>query len=95
MHPQSHDKILKRLMKFAVRKAVEFSVDGNEPTEESISSNIDMKKLLFEEAQQYSKDAYSTVILDAIKTVADGSLQSSKKSYDGCEHIKFLQPRAY
>jgi hypothetical protein len=22
-------------------------------------------------------------------------LQSSKKSYDGCEHIKFLQPRAY
>ncbi|XP_031564856.1 uncharacterized protein LOC116300189 [Actinia tenebrosa] len=93
MHPKSHDKILDRL-KFAIRQAVEIAVDGGKPTQESISESIDMKRLLHrcEDGHQYSKDDYSSVILDAVNTVT-GDLQGSRqRSYDGCQHVVFFQP---
>lgn len=92
MHPTSHDKILDRLM-FVIRHEVEIAVDGGEPTQESISRSIDMKRLLHgcEDAHQYIKDDYSAVILDAVNTVT-GDLRGSRQSYDGCHHVVFFQP---
>ncbi|XP_031558034.1 uncharacterized protein LOC116294547 isoform X1 [Actinia tenebrosa] len=95
MHAESRecDQILKRL-RTPITKAVEISVDGGEPTQESISKSIDMKRLLPNRSQdtcQYSKDDYSSVILDAVNTVT-GDLQGSRTSYDGCQHVVFLQP---
>ena len=90
MHPESHGKILDRL-KFAIRQAVEIAVDGGEPTQESISRNIDMKRLLFgcqDAKDQYSKDDYSAVILDAVNTVT-GDLRDTNTCYDGCQHVVF------
>lgn len=87
------DKILDRLM-FAIRHEVEIVVDGGEPTEESISRRIDMKRLLpnrSQDAHQYSKDDYSAVIFDAVNTVTgDPDLQVNRKLYDGCQHVSFL-----
>lgn len=91
MHPVSSDreKIIKRL-RTPITKAVGISVDGGKPTEESISSSIDMKRLLHgcEDAHQYSEDNYSDFILGAVKTVT-GDLQGSMQSYDGCQHVVF------
>jgi len=94
VHPESQDKILKRLM-FAIRKAVEISVDGDELTEETISSFIDMKKLSSGcvdslKVQSNGEAFYCRLILDALQTEIAGNRECNT-AFECCEHVEFLK----
>ncbi|KAK3743015.1 hypothetical protein QZH41_000821 [Actinostola sp. cb2023] len=94
VHPESQDKILKRLM-FAIRKSVEISVDGDELTEETISSFIDMKKLSSGcvdslKVQSNGEAFYCRLILDALQTEIAGNREWNT-AFECCEHVEFLK----